>query len=510
MNLTADKPAMQLECTEAGEHTLRVFLVNDPGAIREEKHVQFYLTSVPTKPKPKNHRTVNWKYEAPCGGPMIADGNTSYSIHLNHEEDYAKFMPKPIVPRSYTTANLVCLDMPGLRDLCYAGEWMGQTDVIPNPDARGSGGSHPVTGRAFDTIFLNSTVGWRWVPTMVECALYWRSRQVRFGGQQGWWWDSPFYGELDTDPVVGEAYYLPSPKGHDGGNKQYAFAYRQPRQFLKRLMRVFAVAGRNTGSFTAGIQSTSATYGGVQTALAEFFLRDEINWEGAASYSAGYPHMEYWNLDVMRLCACNYTGLNGYFMHDVSYRDGMHPGDLRVPRAGTDPILDRSLLGNALLHDLGSDLGRHANKYPHRNVLRALEAFGYFEDPETTEFIPYWRSQQYWTFGLGAKETAQDEFADSEEKQIGEALKNVLCTIYLNHKTGKALLVLANYGPTPLGKMLAVKESLLGKMPTKCTDVEHEEPIGIQMDTKDGRIALAGTFNPVFVDRFQFRLLQVE
>ncbi len=510
MNLIKDKPAAQIERAESGELTLRIFFVNEPGPVAEEKHVQFYLTCNPNKPKSKNHRTLNWKYEGVGGGPTLADGSTSYSIHLNHEEDYAKFIPKPIVPRSYTTANMVCFDMPGLRELCYAGEWLGQTDFQPNPNLRGESPVHPITGRANDTLLLNTDVGWSWGPSMAECALYWRSRQVRLGGQQGYWWDSPFFGEEDLDVVIGNAYYLPKGKYHAGGSKQYAFHYYYPRQMLKRLMRVFAVAGRVPEGFTKGIQSTSATYGGIQAALAEFFLRDEINWEGAASYTGGSPHMEYWSLDEVRFCANNYTGLNGYFMHDVSYRDGYHAGSLAVPRAGANPILDRSVLGNALLHDLGSALGRHANKYPYHKIVKALEEFGYYEDNDTTEFIPYWRSRHLWRIGLDAGKIAASEFADEGEKEQLEVLKNVQCTIYKNHKTGKAMLVLANYGPTPVEKNLVVTDALLGKPAKKCTDVENDEPIGVQKDVKEGKTPLPNTFWPIYIDKYQFRLLVVE
>ena len=109
----------------------------------------------------------------------MSDGASVYSIHMLHDEDYALFQPKPLTTRLYTTANTVSWDMPALRHMTYTGEFLGSTMGRPDPETPIHQDTHPVTGRPNNTIFLHAVAGWSWGHSMVDCALYWRARQVR-------------------------------------------------------------------------------------------------------------------------------------------------------------------------------------------------------------------------------------------------------------------------------------------------------------------------------------------
>jgi hypothetical protein len=172
---------------------------------------------------------------------------------------------------------------------------------------------------------------------------------------------------------------------------------------------------------------------------------------------------------------------------------------------------DRSLLGSCLLHDVGSLTWSHANLYARRNVTNALQQFGYLdEDAETVEYIPYWRSGQYYQYGLGAPK-ADDEFADDDAQNLTAQLKEVCCTIYRNKKTNKALLVLGNYTDAAVSQNLVIKPQLLGGKPaTKCTDVEVGQEIFLMADPKGAKQAVANVFDPVHIEPWQFRMLLVE
>ncbi len=504
MKLLAENNAAQLEKTEEGAYALRIFLVNEPGKIEQEKHVQFYFTTLPGKPPPENRRVLNWKHRGLGGGPKMSDGKPTYSIHMSHEEDYALFKPKPIGPRPYTTANVVCWDMPSLRTLCYTGEFLGNSDSRPNPRLDGAR-AHPVTGRPNDTIFLSAHVGWRWGPSQVDCAVYWRERSFRLGGLRGWWWDHNFFATTDVDRVVGKAYDLPEHKSHAGGHKQYAFHYYWPRQFFKRLARAITQVRENGDQpFHEELRSASAHYGGFDASMAASFLRDQVHWEHSASYAGSQHHLRRWPIYVMRAFSANYTGLCGYMIDDVNYGEGTR-------KPGADPSYDRSMIAACLLHDVGASRGRRANPYTYDRIYKALEEFGWFSDYKQIEFIPYWRSQHLYKYGLGVDtgEEAMDEFATEEEKDTENLLEKVYVSFYRNNKTKKALVVIVNYNGEPVIENLVIADQLLGKTPGRMVDVEYGQPIPHQKNFKNQK-PMPNTFNKIWVDRYQFRLLQVQ
>ncbi len=499
MKLLAEKAAMQLEKTDDGFYTLRVFLVNEPGTIEAEKHVRFALMTMPSKPQAANRRHLQWHYEGiGATSPKMSDGASAYSIHMAHDEDFELFKPKPVTTRLYTTANVVSWDMPSLRNMTYTGEFLGSSMGRPNPETPIHATTHPVTGRPNNTIFLHASTGWNWGQSMVDCAVHWRARQIRLGRLQGHWWDHNFLNALSLDPVIGLAYELPEPKHHPAGRLQYGFHYFYPRQFFTRLARIHQ---------QAELPNTNAHYTGLDSVLSLPFLRDGVMWEGAGSYAAGQPHMGYYGLDMIRYYAMPYTGLNVYKIHDVNYGVGS-------VRAGADPILDRAMLASALLHDYGIDRGRHANTYPYDRVHAALKAFGFFDDEEI-EFIPYWRSRHLYQYGLGLETPATDgdafvdEFLTEDDQAETTAAAAIVCSFYRNPKTGKALVVLANPLGSSVQENLVLREALLGQPLKAAHDVEVDQPIPLMRDPK-GTGDVANTLTPIFVDRYQFRLLEVE
>jgi hypothetical protein len=327
----------------------------------------------------------------------------------------------------------------------------------------------------------------------VNCAVYWRSKQIRQCFANGFFWDNGVNGDVDVDPVVGNAYELPKHKFHAAGRRQYAYSYMMPRQFFKRLARINA---------QAGLECTSNDNGGMPVFFNGAYFRDNVMWEN--NYvSTERPHMKGYSKAESRYFTETYSGRTGYYCVNVGW----------ILAAGGDPFQDRSMLADALLYDVGvlPDPGHTlANVYPRRNVREALEKFGYLtEDAVTVEYIPYWRSDSYYQYGFGVP-ASSDEFADNDAKGLAEQLKGVICTIYKNKKTGKALLVLANGTDQPISQNLIIKPLLLdGRPPKKCTDVEVDEEIGFAQNPKDKKL-LTDTFNPLFIAPWQFRMVVVE
>jgi hypothetical protein len=519
MKLLADRPAAQVERRTDGGFTLRVFWVNEPGPVPEERHVRFGWITQPTRPKAKDHRAVCWGLPPQRVFGLTPGDGANYAHHLNHEEDYALYRARAEKEGDgnyygcYLSACHVTWDLPGLKELTYAGEWTGRTDIYPRGGAwslmvsGGTGGSprsNPVTGRPFDTLYKLSCLdlgGERinWSASWADSLVYWLSRQVRLAGVQGWWWDYDGFGTEDHDPVVGNAYWLPPHKQHAGGRLQNAWVLFLPREVHKRVQRV-AVQNH--------VPNRSSIRGGFSTTLCESFFRWELNWEGNAGYSGELPHMQQYPPAFTRFCTAPFSGLSGRIIDNVNwYRD-----------AGGDPAGDRSNLANALLHDVGSDVSRLANPVYHSNVVSALQAFGFFDDPDVVEYVPYWRSRHLYRYGIAPAET-DGSFANEEEKQRASIADCVLASIYRNHKTGKALFVLANASAQPIMENLYVPDSLLGRSPTKCTDVEIHQPIRLAPDFKSGAYdagsrqaakRLANMFCEIFILPWQFRLLVVE
>lgn len=502
MKLLEENVASQIEKTEDGKYTLRIFLVNEPGDVSEERHVRFGLMTLPTKPKPENYREIQWNWE-PIGiaGLNMHDSSNHYDWHMQNDEDYELFQPKPIADRIYTTGHMVSWLLPELQFLSHNGEFLGSSSNVPTPPTTPEGKEapitsvHKVTKRPLNTVFHHAMAKWNWSPAMVDSAVHWRSRAIRLGGVEGWWWDhtETLFAPDDHDPVVGNAYELPEHKSHLGGRRQYGFHFFNPRDFFKRISRVIAKDGK---------QIRSAHYGGVPAAFLEPFLRDHVHWEHAAGYTGATPHMKNWGADSMRLFANNYTGLAGYVIDDTHY-DVHGPGSSLY--AGSDPINDRSVIGNALLHDKGVSPERRANDFTYTRVRNALENFGYFLPGDAIQFIPYWRNNQAVQFGMGL---TIDEWATAEDKALNERLSNVKISRYLNKKDGKVLLIIGNYNGVDVTENLHITPEVLGKTLSKAYDPENNEEIPLMVSNTGQKVPNATM--PVHVSPYQFRMIVLE
>ena len=496
MRLLEDAVYAQLEKDEEGRYSLRIFFVNEPGAVVDERHIRFGLMTLPTKPKESDFRSVQWDYETIGNTTELSDTTNAYHFHFEHDEDYAHFEPRPYTSRIYTTSDVTSWHLPELRNFTYAGEFLGSTASRPNPDALGSRADavHPITKRPMNTIFHHSSASWRWSEAQVHSHVHWRARAIRLGDVEGWWWDHTgnLVAPIDTDPVVGNAYDLPEHKQHMGGQRQHAFHFFHPREFFKRLARVIDDHGGT---------NRNAHYGGVPAALLAPYLRDHVHWEHSAGYSGKTPHMRYYGPDIMRLYANTYTGLTGYIIDNTNY--GAHSFE-----AGVDPIYDRSVIGNALLHDKGVSLERRANDYIWRNVRDALDRFGYFQPAADVTFIPYWRSQAFYRFGLGAD--LIDEFATEEERGLLDLLDQVKVSIFHNTRNNRLLFIIGNYNDQAITESLEIDPSLLGRNARRIADPEVGQNIPLLRDPRASNRRVQNTSAPIHVPANAFRMIMVE
>lgn len=533
MRLTADRPFMQLEQPVKDRYSLRVFLVNEyaeqAAPIQEEQKVEFGLVTLPARPDtPAERRKNSWYFE-PLGGTshIPAEGGV-YSIHMSNEEDYAKFHKYTAKERPYTSAGAASWGMPSLKFRTYAGEFQYTMLGAPDPGnvsfLEAAWSKNEVTGRKLDSIFLVSSGGIGWSPSAVDCKVYWRSKQIRLAKTRGFHWDLQISCARDEDPVIGLGYDLPEHKAHNGGRRQPGFHWWAPREMFKRMARVHT---------TSGVENAHEHYGGADSAFLASFLRDEANWEGAAGYNSGYPHMYTWKMPMMRLSAMTYTNLAGYIFDSRNKR---------LP--GGDPVYDRSTVAHALLHDIAAGK-RLGNMYIRNRVLGTLEDFDYFTSK--VEYIPYWRSDHLVTYGLARQKEAPEEqpeeqpaeedeffaggedffeegeappgdqtgegegdgtFQLDEERTREELLSNVYITVYRNNPRKKALIVLANNNPEPVEEPVVITRDLLGRRWRNAKDAEVDQPLE-KMPHPSRNGTVRNTLAPIYVAPWGFRLLEV-
>ncbi|MCX6931145.1 MAG: hypothetical protein NTZ29_00415, partial [Verrucomicrobia bacterium] len=121
------------------------------------------------------------------------------------------------------------------------------------------------------------------------------------------------------------------------------------------------------------------------------------------------------------------------------------------------------ILGRALVHDIGVDVAGLANCTYAADVVNALESFGYFKNDGQTEFLPYWRAED---FGIGLvrygeqfEADAKQGFALTTENPAGR----VRVSLFLrptpeNSPVGrKVMMVLVNESDHPVRELLYVE-----------------------------------------------------
>ncbi|MBM4163338.1 MAG: hypothetical protein FJ222_02705 [Lentisphaerae bacterium] len=110
---------------------------------------------------------------------------------------------------------------------------------------------------------------------------------------------------------------------------------------------------------------------------------------GGAASDANATLADRFPLGLFRYLSASHTAVSAQ----------LRPNAAALTSAGASPGSDRMALGRALLHDIGVDISGLARRMEAANVLRALDAFGYFEDDGQTEFLPYWRTEGIFQFG---------------------------------------------------------------------------------------------------------------
>jgi hypothetical protein len=126
----------------------------------------------------------------------------------------------------------------------------------------------------------------------------------------------------------------------------------------------------------------------------------------------------------------------------------------------SNPMAARSVMGLALLHDMGCDPGSLGSKGGHENctkMLRILDREVNYFDESACEFLPYWATP----------ETVKAEDA------------GVRVTAYRNKGIARALLVLLNENPQKGGittRLRIADERLLGHKAKRLYDPWVEEP----------------------------------
>jgi formylglycine-generating enzyme required for sulfatase activity len=137
-------------------------------------------------------------------------------------------------------------------------------------------------------------------------------------------------------------------------------------------------------------------------------------------------------------------------------------GALATP--GGSPAVDNMILGRALLHDIGVNIAGLASRANAADVVNALESFGYFKDDGQTEFLPYWRAED---FGIGLvrygelyEAEAKAGFAVTTENPAGR----VRVSVFMRPDAGpggaptrKALMVIVNESDKPVREFLYIE-----------------------------------------------------
>lgn len=153
----------------------------------------------------------------------------------------------------------------------------------------------------------------------------------------------------------------------------------------------------------------------------------------AATLADAYP------MPLFRYLAAPQTGLTAQLRTNAAALAG----------PGASPACDRMALGRALLHDIGVDVSGLGHRAAVANLLRALDAFGYFKDDGKTEFLPYWRAGASVRYGEAF--TKGGTFEVTEENPVARAYVSVyLRPAAKDPSKTQALFVVVNESDKPL------------------------------------------------------------
>lgn len=465
-----------------GVPQLVLHLGNTARSIEKPRALTFALQATPVRPMTPGYRTGNPLAKAHVEAPAPRDtaaistgfeacyGGKPGTDHLTiHDETGWEIMREQILrykragwPRygktssTYTASNTLGL---GMREYdTYAGEWAFQTEVKPNPSlAQGFYNDFGHFGPRQQTRVRCDVV-----PSSVDMRVWAFDQMQRKAGLNGYWWDHEAYWS-SASLIRGTAYV------RDDGAVQGTLNIPLFRELFKRMATVshqnamFNVQGRyphsgNVPAINGYCSYLWAIEGPWYMPNLAFDQYDTIG--GLAGYRA--------------FCG-RWLGVPVIHCGHVQDREFKLDG-------GERPFQSRSIIGLALLHDVGVDSGRLHTELC-RRTARGLDGMDFFDD-ERTEWIPYWRSG-----ALAKPDTAE-----------------AVATVYINRpKRGavEALLVVFNTRKEKLQTTLSLDgEKLLGRPIRDCLDLETGKAL-------EANISAGTAMVPVALEGHDYRLLQV-
>ncbi|MCF7849061.1 MAG: DUF6067 family protein [Kiritimatiellales bacterium] len=409
--LDYDKPSSWLERTDNGVDFV-LHLVNTSAIIDKPRTLSFILQPVPVKPLPPDYRRQhgNLGYDEPrrfrsnylagYGGGSNTCGGTGPGVDvltIYDPVDWEVMRDQNLVYKRegwpdynipthrYATTTVMGL---GMREFeTYSGEWSGKTHIDPHPM-----GGYNKRMTPFGT-FTPEEGTRQWADmtqSNVDMRVWAFDQHQRKAGINGYHWDHTVFWSSGS-LIKGTAYQKENGE-IQGTNNILLF-----RQLFKRMANV---AYRNAmlnwqGRYAPGITPICA-------------FASQLTLVEAVWYCKGYDQFErFGSLARYRARCGRWQGLPAY--HYASVQD----------RAAEYPHQSRSVVGLALLHDVGA-VGHRINQSIYERLVPALQAVDYYN--ADTEFIPYWRSGKYVTASADGRKMPVSIYLDPDAYEGPKAL----------------------------------------------------------------------------------------
>jgi hypothetical protein len=445
---------------------LVLHLANTPRTIDAPRQIQFALQATPVKPMTPGYRRdvnplskINDVEKKPLDVGGIPAGFLSCyggapgtdQITMQDETDWAIF--RELVLRQkrndwpkydrkilrYTATNTLGL---GMREYeTYAGEWAFSTELKPNPAvAMGFRGEFGL----FDSK-QQTRVRCDLLPSSVDMRVWAFDQLQKKAGLNGFWWDHESYWS-SASVRRGTAYV------RDDGQVQGTLNIPLFHEMFKRMA---TVSHQNAMPYVQGRYPHSGNIPAIN-GFCSYLWATEGFW-----YMPNLSFDQYENVGGL----AGYRALIGRWLGvPVLHRAVVQDRDFKLDK-GERPFQSRSIIGLALLHDIGIEShGLHPALV--KKTATLLDTFDLFDDTRT-EWIPYWRSA-----ALAKPDTA-----------------DTVATVYINHpKKGpvEALVVVFNTRKEPAQATVALDGAkLLGRPIRECLDLETGKALEARLD--DGK-----------------------
>ncbi|MFW5803586.1 MAG: hypothetical protein ACOCWJ_06670, partial [Verrucomicrobiota bacterium] len=356
--MNAEGSTLQLERDNAGDVTMRVQFVNHSADVKGSRTIPFSLLTHPAKNKPESFRAAGWHYTL---GHSWSKGyfSEAYDLPESYLKKHWREAAQAPADLPYEKADTWRKDDPPFMRY---GKWR-------NVQA-GFKEESPRVDRMWE-----------------DKATYLFERQIRVGRRVGWHMDEywPIAFGYSDNVATGDGHLVPSEQVTDE-TLPWAPGYltRYQRGHYKRLARI-----HKTNNVPLRHQSWSNN----EATMLESFWYSSFLVEGA-----GAAHRAY-DVDVVTQFP---SPLYRYFSQSFSGLATAHMADHTYAEYGDDKVLDRQIVGRALLHDIGvTPRGAHGIIYHKEDVVRLLAEltdFGFFNDRKI-EKLPYWRNDAYVKMG---------------------------------------------------------------------------------------------------------------